>query len=298
MDPREFFVLLKRRLSLILVGVLVFSGVAFVYTGQLEAEEGTTIFVTMGATLPNGVAVGALGASQNENVVDQFTQTVQGWVSNPDFQRRVEEHVGEAVSMGVRKQEKQNLIVTVSPEFAALSVMMILDEEMLAYNEQTNTSFVVALSSMTSYLNEPNLKLNLLMAVLLGFLVMGVGVVMAEYLRRTLTFEFQVASFLGDSPLVRLKSKFVRSDLDGFLTLYSKGNGRLFLLELGDTGFSHHRAHLEEHRVYLKAYPKDLKGEMAVDRMIVVVKLGVSSEDHVREIRMLIGKSVPYLLIV
>lgn len=298
MDPREFFVLLKRRLLLILVGVLIFGGVAFVYTGQLESEEGTTIFVTMGATLPDGVAVGALGASQNENVVDQFTQTVQGWVSNPDFQRRVEERVGEAVSMGVRKQEKQNLIVTVSPKSAASSVMMILDEEMLVYNERTNTSFVVALSSMTSYLNEPNLKLNLLVAVLLGLLVMGVGVVLGEYLRRTLTFEFQVASLLGDSPLVRLKSKFIRSDLDGFLTLYSKGDGQLFLLELGDTGFSHHRAYLEEHGAYLKAYPKDLKGEMAGDRIVVVVKLGVSSEDHVREIRMLIGKSVPYILIV
>jgi capsular polysaccharide biosynthesis protein len=308
MDPREFLVFLRRRMASIVVVVLIFFGLAMGYTQQSSAEEGATIFLTIGAQLPDGVSVGALGASQNENVVDQFTQTVQGWVSNPEFVRDVQDLVQVPVGLSVRKQEKQNLLVTVhmpaehdgakSSSDVAEQVVEAMNTEIASYNELTNASFVVAVSSVTPYVNAPNWKLNGMVGILLGLIIGIVGFALVEYSRRTLTFEFQASSLFGKESLVRLKSGFSRSDLEGFINLYARKDGGVSLLEIGNTGLSQHKAYLKDHSIDLIEYPAGLKDAKLKETLVAAVKLGESPEDHIRELRLLHGEVMDYLLMV
>ena len=307
MDPREFLSFVRRHfLSLFLVGVLFF-GVGMGLTRQASVEEGATVFLTIGAVLTEGVSMGTLGASQNENVVDQFTQTVQGWVSNPGLVQQVAAQLDRPFDLSVRKQEKQNLIVTLemnednpgeaTPELGATVFLEVLNRELMAYNERTNSQFVVAISSVSYFKNSPHFALNGVIALFLGLVVGLVTLALREYVKRTLTFEFQAVSVLGGAPLVRLKSGFGYVDLEGFVRLYASRHD-IVLLEAGDTGMSAHRAYLKEARLDLLTYPAGLSHLNASEMVVAVVRLGVSSEDDVRALSSLYGKALPYLLIV
>lgn len=308
MDPREFLSFIRRRWFSLLITALLFFGVSMGVTQQSVQEEGALIFLTMGATLPENVSIGSLGASQNENVVDQFTQTVQGWVSNPGLVRQVEAQVDRPFSLSVRKQEKQNLIVTLymdrasvgemTPELAANVFLEVLNQELAFYNELTNASFVVAISSIDYFETSPQWTLNGLVGILFGLMVGVVGFGLWEYVRRTLTFEFQVISILGGLPLLRLSSTFSRSDLEGFIHLYVQDHEKVSLLEVGETGMLQHKSYLKENGIEVLTYPEGLKHFKSSDSLVAVIRLGESQEDAVRALSLLVGKQLPYFLIV
>lgn len=86
---------------------------------------------------------------------DRFTETVQGWFKNPDLIHRIEQVTGESAHLSARKQEKQNLIVTLpamgEEQATALANATIeeLRNDINQYNSATKSQYTLALTSVT-----------------------------------------------------------------------------------------------------------------------------------------------------
>lgn len=215
MDPRDFFYFFVRHFRWLAVfavgGALV--GVLMV-THVQKPHDGVTLFMTLGLELGPGDSVSGYVTSQNQNVIDQFTETVQGWLRNPSLVSRIEEEAGFPLGVAVRKQEKQNLVVTLdlpSEGEVAVSVravMKTLEADLSLYRERTHAPFVVALYSFVPFSIAPSLAIYGVTGFLLA-LVLGMGgLLFFEYLRRRVSFPFQIVDQVGRPPLLLLCGRF------------------------------------------------------------------------------------------
>ena len=86
---------------------------------------------------------------------DRFTETVQGWFKNPDLIKRIEQATGQPAHLSARKQEKQNLIVTlpaIGEEQATALANVTIEElrnDINKYNAETQSQYTLALTSVT-----------------------------------------------------------------------------------------------------------------------------------------------------
>ncbi len=299
MDPREFLFFVRRRLSLILITMLVALGIGLGYTVQSSREtQGATLFLTLGMVIPKNVPLGAFVANQNQTVVDQFTETVMGWLRNPALLKRIEERTGFSLNLGIRKQEKQNVIVTFTiPEGADVSataqaVVDVARGEIDAYNDVTDAGFILALYSVTPFAVTPAWGVNAAVGLGLGFVLGILIAAFSDYFRRRVSFSFQVEQIAGKSPLLVLSPRLNESALQGFLSLYlDRQPSSVMLVGVGETGF--HAGLLNHRSAAWVAYP----APVAVP-FVAVVRLGETSEDQLRELRLLCGEPFDYILIV
>ena len=221
MDPRDFLSFIYRRFLPIVLVIVIGAVCALGYTLKYDkGAHGALIFLTLGMEVEEGTPADSYVTNESHNVIDQFTETVQGWLFNPALLGRVNELAGNEVGLSVRKQEKQNLLVTVSvepgvdSEAASQVVLMVLEEEIEAYNAATNAGFVLALSSISALDEEPQHVLNVVIGMLLAAIFMIVGLLLWEYIERRVSFAFQVENILGVPPLARLNSEKYLSKLD------------------------------------------------------------------------------------
>ena len=111
MDPRELLSFFKRRGVILLIAVLVGASIGLAHAIKNEGKtREALIFVTLGMEVDSGTPADFYVTNESANVVDQFTETVQGWLYNPSLQERMSAEAGVPLNMGVRKQEKQNFI--------------------------------------------------------------------------------------------------------------------------------------------------------------------------------------------
>jgi hypothetical protein len=307
MDPRDLISFMRRYLVGFIVMIAVFVFLGWSYTSHYDlGESRADIFLTLGLSVENGLSIEELVTNESHNVVDQFTETVQGWLQNPSLLDRVNELAGEEVVISARKQEKQNLLVSLhlplghDLENARVAFITVLEEEINDYNEATYTSFVLALSSMMPFETASNLKLNILTSMMLGlffyFLIFGLW----EYLLRKVTFSFQVESLLGGIPLARMRASGDVDQMKGFLSFINKHSGSsVQLVSMGDCGWSSHKKKLLSMKMDLVQFPDELHAvKGATDSMVALVRLGVSVEDELRSLRSIVGGPVPFILIV
>lgn len=86
---------------------------------------------------------------------DRFTETVQGWFKNPNLIHRIEESTGQPAHLSARKQEKQNLIITlpaINEEQARILASTTIEElrnDINQYNTETQSQYTLALTSVT-----------------------------------------------------------------------------------------------------------------------------------------------------
>lgn len=120
-----------------------------------------TLFLSIGTKQMNNSST----PFDDVQAADRFTETLQGWFKNPDLLKRIEAQTGESVSLSARKQEKQNLIVSLpamSEEQAqtiADATIQQLQQDIQTYNTQTESRYTLALSSVT--ISEQQMKLPL-----------------------------------------------------------------------------------------------------------------------------------------
>lgn len=300
MDPRDLFSFLRRRWLVVFIMTVLALGIAGFQTSKNEGDRGALIFVTMGMEMPEVTSADFYVTNESHNVIDQFTETVQGWLFNPSLLEDINVEAGQRVQLSVRKQEKQNLLVTVTVpidgdvDAASSAVLIVLDRELAAYNRMTNAHFLVAGSSVNAFENSPTHALDLAVGGFVGLIVGILCAVGGEYARRRLSFAFQVASWMNKAPLVRLPHALSSHDIEKAVALCGKKfpEPRPWV-ELGNSGLRSLKSGQE-----LFSYPEDLK-KLNVDRsFIVVIHLGVTSEDALQEWVNVFGTTGEYILIV
>ncbi|EKD93323.1 MAG: hypothetical protein ACD_28C00178G0001 [uncultured bacterium] len=265
-----------------------------------HSERGSTIFLTIGMQVQEIGRADIYPTNQTYNLVDEFTETIQGWLLNPAFTSRVDQMVGADVSFSFRKQERQNIVVTlqmgeeVDVVRASNAFIAALGQEIQTYNNSTNTPFVLALSSFTPYETQPQFKLNALVGLFLGLFLSLFGVLSFEYLRRRLSFAFQAESLWGSTAFLRLPHSFNSNDLKSkLLSRLPWGNeASILFLEMGKTGLFAFKESLEsENSVTVRSYPETLSEITLLDfsSIFLFVRLGETPEEDLRQFRVMYG---------
>ncbi len=219
MDPRDFLIFLYRRLLVVLMITILGALLGLGYTLQFDqGKQSGLIFLTFGMEIPDGISAAYVVTSDGHNVVDHFTETVQGWFLNPAMDAEIDELAGTDVQLAVRKQEKQNLLIEAYVAMdgdvgqATQAVLTVLEDDIAAYNAATNGVFVLALSSVTESVITPKYALNGIVGALLAFVFINLFFLSFEYFQRRLSFPFQVERLVGAAPLI--------TDEDGVMVVH------------------------------------------------------------------------------
>ncbi|MFA6435838.1 MAG: hypothetical protein WCW30_01740 [Candidatus Gracilibacteria bacterium] len=306
MDPREFFSFFKRRGVILFIAVLVGVSIGLVHAMKNEGKtREALIFVTLGMEVDSGTPADFYVTNESANVVDQFTETVQGWLYNPALLERMNDVAGVALGVGVRKQEKQNLLVTVSFPSSVDSAMIpgavlsVLNQEIATYNSMTHTRFVLALNSMT--LSEPsssrmvNSVVGGGLALFFAFLLL----LLMEYATYRVSFAYHVEKLVGQAPAFELPSYFGVKCLSRMLESYRyRFSPETVWVDLGKTRMQHKAGWLlGEAEVTLIPYPEALGVLSAGTSFLAVIQLGKTCESEIRELKALVNGSFQYILI-
>ncbi len=175
MDPQDLLIFFRRHLLKVFIVALLTALLGLGYTWKFdEGKQGGLIFLTMGMEIPDAIPAAYLVTSDGHNVVDHFTETVQGWLVNPAMDTRIDALAGTDVDLAIRKQEKQNLLVTMTipieadVDVAKEAVLAVVQEDIAIYNQATNSDYVLVLSSMSPFETPPQYLLNMIVGGLLG----------------------------------------------------------------------------------------------------------------------------------
>ena len=150
----------------------------------------TTIFVTIGQTETANTATTAF---DNVQASDYFSETVQGWLKNPEFINRVYTKASTSVEIATRKQEKQNFLITFTtsnPETGTNLGNIIKTElttEMETYDQKTNGKFQIAIFSAKTEQKPQSIPLFILIGIISGFIFASFVVYGYEYIFKKTT---------------------------------------------------------------------------------------------------------------
>jgi capsular polysaccharide biosynthesis protein len=181
MNLRSFIFLIrkfwKQFIVLTVISALTFTLSVYFYQ---QSAFNVTVFINIGAksfSTENKIESNLYDTVQ---AADQFTETIQGWFKNPAFINRIDFATQTETSFSVRKQEKQNLIVTfrTPTEELAKKVSQSIQEnlrmELGNYNRQTSSNFELGLYDTHIKKDRFNPILFPLLGLLLGvMLAMG-----------------------------------------------------------------------------------------------------------------------------
>lgn len=306
MDPREFFSFLKRRWLVLLIAIVIGVSIGLSYSIKNDGKtREALIFVTLGMEVDSGTPADFYVTNESANVVDQFTETVQGWLYNPSLLERMSAEAGMPLSIGVRKQEKQNLLVTVSfPSFADSAmipgaVLSVLNREIVTYNSMTHTSFVLALNSVT--LSDPSSS-RMVNSVVGGGLALFFAfllVLLMEYATYRVSFSYHVEKLVGQAPAFELPSCFGVKCLLRMLESYQyRFPSETVWVDLGKTRMQHKAGWLlGEAEITLIPYPEALEALSTGTLFLAVIQLGKTPESEIRELKALANGPFQYILI-
>ena len=170
------------------------------------------VFLTVGmeqASYPEDAQ--AFGARGVEEADSYFTETVQGWTMDPAFINDIYDYVGwvrdDSLSVSARKQERQNLIMSVTTysienvEEVASGALGVLEERMGSYNETMDTSYKIANPTITILTHEPKVLMNGATGFVFGVLFVIGFVLVYEFLSGRVTFPFQAENVFGKKSL-------------------------------------------------------------------------------------------------
>lgn len=156
------FNIFKNWKKIILIGILTaIASVIFGIVYNYNAFS-ATIFVNIGS-----IQNSTFGKEENPydtlQAADQFTESMQGWFKNPAFLEKIRSESGTNVDLSVRKQEKQNLIITFKAASAQAADKIVqstrtaLENQLSVYNGRNASSFTMP--AFDPYIKEYRLPL-------------------------------------------------------------------------------------------------------------------------------------------
>jgi hypothetical protein len=157
-----------------LILLIVFTAVASTVFGVLYNKSAIsgTIFINIGASQDQKTSL-----FETVEAADHMSEVVQGWFKDPSLLKKISDQAGHEANFNVRKQEKQNIVITFKTENTdqAKKVAVSLEENMRSalsrYNIETAGSFKI--TAFDSDYNESNIPviLFLLFGLVAGFML-------------------------------------------------------------------------------------------------------------------------------
>ncbi len=295
MDIRHYLALLMRRWKEIVVIVLLVLGAAYVSTRQIvQPTYSSTLFLSFGVDRSKNIE----GYYGGINASDGFAETVQGWVKDPGVLAEVRKVAGDNdLDLSARKQERQNIIVSIGngddglgAKTNAEAVLKVLEMRLAEFNQRTNNSYAIGLSSVTTQVNVPEDKLRTTLLIALFFgLILGVawGFVF-EFLFGRVSFVSQLKSDEDWQDVIEIvDSKSDWSYLQSFLA--TKNNVKLVTV---DCDLPVDAKDLDLKKDCLVRFPNDLVGDLDQAEVVLMVKLGVTRISNVKKLQVLLQKPV------
>lgn len=171
-------------LSLSAVGVF-FACVA--YQGHFESTQNEAVaFVTLG--LDQSKLSAEVSSYEIQRAVEHFSDVVLGWTAEPSFAKEFAQGVGEQYGFSARRQEKENLLFTVTgpveTEGPAITLVSLIKERLGEYNAASNSGYTVAVERETVVQVQQSNWRSALGFTLLVLLMEGLGFFAFEYARR------------------------------------------------------------------------------------------------------------------
>jgi hypothetical protein len=130
-----------------LTAVAVFLG-SVAYQGHFESTENQAVaFVSIG--LDQSKLPMETSSYEILRASEHFSDIVLGWTAEPSFAKDFAQAVGEQYSFSARRQEKSNLLFTVSgpveTEGTAITLVSLIKTHLAEYNAATNAGYTIAL---------------------------------------------------------------------------------------------------------------------------------------------------------
>jgi capsular polysaccharide biosynthesis protein len=194
MNISSHLYLYKRKWISILLITLIALSTSIVYVvSSTPANFDATLFLSIGYKKDKEIGT----SLDNVQAADHFSETVQGWLKNPDFIKRVHSDKYFLADLSASKQEKQNLVITFSTtsgdnaDTIADSIVTELKKEIQNYNNKSGSEFQIAIQSVN--ITENNNKF--LKIIIIGLLA---GIIFGIALAYFYEFIFGKSSFVRD----------------------------------------------------------------------------------------------------
>ncbi len=182
----EMFNLIRRNLIIFLLTALICLGAGLLaQKAFLQMKYENSIFLVF------GVEDRLKGGDPYENLqaADQITESIQGWIKDPSFQKEIAGITGNDFSIKAKKQEKNNLLITFNTADLTANnsykeaILSLLNQKISVYNN--NSDLQINLASQTYNLDE-NRYLPAVVLMLAGLFGLLIGVIFS-YLYEKMT---------------------------------------------------------------------------------------------------------------
>jgi hypothetical protein len=126
---------------LVIIILTVISSVSFGFLFN-KTSVSDTIFINIGASGNKDIS-----PFETVQAADHMSESIMGWLKNPSFLDKISEQSGYEPGLNVRRQEKQNIVVTfktpdaVSAKKTASAIESVLRTQISKYNMETASSY-------------------------------------------------------------------------------------------------------------------------------------------------------------
>lgn len=190
MSFRDYIKLVKRNIGKIVIIMVMTMILGFGFSAlRNKTPFSTTILLSIGVKDTSNTASNS-STYEDVQAADQFTETVHGWFKNPQFLAALtNEKTYVPENFSVRKQEKQNLVVTYdsyNEESSAQTSTMIknfIEGQLTTYNQKTNSHFELAIYAAATEAKKSLLLILMMLGLVGGFILGSIISYCYEYLR-------------------------------------------------------------------------------------------------------------------
>lgn len=264
----------------------------------------STIFVSIGNAQNGNQAESS--SYDRVQAADHFTETVQGWFKNPEFQKRI--RIEGSSETSVRKQEKQNLVLSFTSENAEAAKKMNentkseLQREIDTFNSVTNNEFKIAIYSENIEKKQLPVMLFLIISVIGGAILSSFAIYGYEYLFRFISSPSQAEAVTQKTAIEILPGVKTQKEKLQFLAgyLYRREMKRIQLIgariETAPIAKSI-QALVVEKTVHSVLFPQESGKIAPQNHHIVVCALGRTTENDIRRLRTLLSDTFDLLIV-
>lgn len=190
MSFKDYIKLVKRNLGKTFLVMILTMVLAFGFSAlRNKTPFATTILLSIGVKEISNTSSSS-SIYEDVQAADNFTETVHGWFKNPEFLSGLtSEKVYSPENFSVRKQEKQNLVVTYDSYNEESStqtknvIKNFIESQLATYNQKTNSHFELAIYSSATETKKSLLFILMGLGLIGGFILGSIISYLYEYLR-------------------------------------------------------------------------------------------------------------------